>query len=365
MSKVILLSQFALPYSNIGSWTTLYANYITHHKHQIDHIICPRPNATFDQIEYGFIHVGAAIKIRRKFIGKDFKEYLRPLAKIVKPDQKYIIQIIDNYGLAPALHAFLIKNNLRKNCHIQYFHHGFAQILDNKQSNSFFNSIDELVLLTHDSYRYMKDYHTVLPCRVSVLYNGIDSSKFRRLESNDKTALKETLGFAGKTVFLWCSQDRPKKGLKLVLEAWKQLYSPQKNMVLLVIGVKTPVVQDGVVSVGRMPNAQLPQYFQSSDVYLFPTLCKEGFPLTVLEALHCGNYCIASALGGVPEVLQYGKLGKLIHNPHYVNEWVSAITEYLSDRPSAPEMPAGLYSMEAWNTGMDQIITDAKVALER
>ena len=39
MVKVILISDISLPYAKIGSWTTLYKNYLQG-KHQIDCIIC-------------------------------------------------------------------------------------------------------------------------------------------------------------------------------------------------------------------------------------------------------------------------------------------------------------------------------------
>src|SRR5690606_33475577 len=114
---------------------------------------------------------------------------------------------------------------------------------------------------------------------------------------------------------------------------------------------------------GKIPNDKLPEYYQVSDVYLFPTLCKEGFGMTLIEALHCGNYCIASEYGGVPEVLQNGRFGKLIANSHFVNEWVEAMNHYLENVESPFEHPGDLYSMHSWNHGMDRIIDNARVSL--
>jgi glycosyltransferase involved in cell wall biosynthesis len=83
------------------------------------------------------------------------------------------------------------------------------------------------------------------------------------------------------------------------------------------------------VYLGGIPNKEIAAYFQASDCYLFPTLWHEGSGLSLIEALHCGNFCAASALGGVPEVVQYGKLGKLIENLHFISEWENAILEFL------------------------------------
>ncbi len=363
MAKVILISQFALPYNGIGSWTTLYANYITRHKHLIDYIICPQPAATFDTVQYGFIKHGLESKIRARFDRKNYAEYLQPLKNIIEPGEKYIIQIVDNQGILLHLDAFVSKHYRRSDFHIQYFHHGFSPFASKNKAAGLFSAIDELILLTLDSYKYFKQYYTVFPCKVAILHNGIDTSKFVVADTDTKTLIKQNFGLEGKTVFIWCSQDRPKKGLDLILDAWKKVYDPNRNIALLVIGTSREIKVDGVSVIGRIPNDQLPQYYHASDVYLFPTLCKEGFGLTLIEALHCGNYCIASASGGVPEVLQYGKLGKLIENPNFVGEWFQAISDYLHEKPDHPQISKSLYSMQSWNQGMDRIINDALVSL--
>ena len=111
---------------------------------------------------------------------------------------------------------------------------------------------------------------------------------------------------------------------------------------------------------GKIPNHNLPTYYQAADCYLFPTLCEEGFGMTLVEALHCGCYCIASKLGGVPEVLKNGEYGKLIENPHDAAEWLDAIKDYLENNLSYPQIPKELYSANAWNQGMNNIIEEAK-----
>ena len=56
------------------------------------------------------------------------------------------------------------------------------------------------------------------------------------ISSIEKLKLKEKLNVTGKTVFIWCSQDRPKKGLNLILDAWREVYATNQEIVLLVVG---------------------------------------------------------------------------------------------------------------------------------
>lgn len=357
--KVILLSQMPLPFSKIGSWTTLYKNYLEN-DHKIDYIVCPKPEKLYKGIKYSFVNLTFLHKLQRKFLKRKHLEYFQALDKLILPNEKYIIQIIDNYGIVKPLKKYLISKGISKQCYIQFFYHGYPPYVHQDSGSNFYEVFDEMILLTQDSYEKHKKQIGTLPSYFSVLHNGIDTKKFVKVSESEKIKLKMELGFGGKKIFVWCSQDRPKKGLHIILDVWRKIYSPNKNIVLLVIGCQPREKMEGVVYLGKIPNDELPRYYQVSDCYLFPTLCQEGFPLSLTEALHCGNYCIASALGGVSEVLQYGKLGKLIENPHFVSEWEKAIKDFLEGNFDMPDISDELYSMENWSMGMNEIIENAK-----
>jgi glycosyltransferase involved in cell wall biosynthesis len=357
--KVILISQVPLPYSKIGSWTTLYKNYLEK-DHKIDYIVCPKPNTAFQNINYSFVKVSFFQKLLRKFFKKKNLEYFDALSKLIIPDKKFIIQIVDNYGLVKPLKNYLISKGVDKQCYLQFFYHGFTPYIKNNSGPDLYEIVDEVILLTKDSYTEHKKQINVLPSHFSILKNGIDTQRFTKVSVSEKNKLKEKLGFSDKRVFVWCSQDRPKKGLHLILDVWRKIYSIDKNIILLVIGCESKEELEGVLFLGKIPNDELSQYYQASDCYLFPTLWQEGFGISLVEALHCGCYCIASAMGGVPEVLQYGKLGRLIENPNFVTEWENAINDFLNGNFEVPELSSQLYSIESWNEGMDQIINEAK-----
>lgn len=364
MSKVILLSQMPLPFSKIGSWPTLYKNYLQGPQHLIDFIVCSEPEEKWDSVKYSFVVNDIKTKLLQKWRKNPYLGYLKGLEKLLKTDEKYIIQIIDNYGIIKPLLKFLEQKDLRKNCYLQFFYHGFPPFHENFHGRWFFEAIDEMVLLTNDSYLAHKNYYTVLPTRFSVLHNGIDTNKFFPISKEEKQVLKQKKGVADKKIFVWCSQNRPKKGLHLLLDAWERVYSTRQDIVLWVIGCEPKTPQDGVDYLGRIPNEELATYLQTSDCYLFPTLCHEGFGLSLIEALHCGNYCIASAIGGVSEVLQYGKLGKLIEKPHLVSEWENEIIEFMENAIEFDPIPRNLYSTSEWNLGMNKIIKNAKISLK-
>jgi glycosyltransferase involved in cell wall biosynthesis len=172
-------------------------------------------------------------------------------------------------------------------------------------------------------------------------------------------------------IFIWCSQDRPKKGLDFILQVWKEIFEKYGNEVeLLIIGSTREMEYPGVNFIGRVPNNELAKYYQISDFYLFPSLWKEGFGIVLAEALKSGCYCIASNQGGIPEVLQFGKIGKIVNNPNFSNEWVVAIIEaieiyrqYDYNSPYADYIDANLYDMDNWSNEMNTLINHAKLSI--
>lgn len=361
--KTILISHIPLPYTKIGSWSTLYNNLITSPSSPIDIIICPTLNSKYNNLEYGVynpkINFFNKIAIKLNFKTK-WDAIFESLKKVTNKQDKYILQIIDNTNIIIPLNEFLIKEGIRDNFYIQYFYHGFQPVISNLKGEIFFKSFNELIFLTHKSYHTFKEFYNSFPVKCSVLHNGIDTEKFFRLEPLQKQFLKQEFKIEDKKIFLWCSQDRPKKGLHIILDAWKQIETKHKNIELWIIGTQKKQNTDTVKYFGKISNNDLPKYFQVADAYLFSTLCQEGFGLSLIEAMHCGCYCIASDVGGVSEVLQNGAYGRLISNPNFVSDWIEAITNVVKNPMEQATIPKNLYSTISWNENMNVIIKQAK-----
>jgi len=363
--EVILISQLELPYEGIGSWTSMYGKYFQSQEKKIDYLLCPEPKNRFHEVNYVIVQNRTLVnRVKAKILKNSYVAYLVALDKILQPNKKYIIQIIDNFGIVNQIHQLISTKYRRPNFYIQFFYHGFKPFYGNLFGRSFYDKLDEMVLLTRDSYKEHLDYNTILPCRFSILHNGIDKERFCPLPKQQKLDLKEKLNVSYKTVFVWCSQDRPKKGLHLILEVWKRVVKDYEDIHLWVIGAKREITIKNVSFLGKVPNKEIHKYFQASSVYLFPTLCHEGFGLSLLEALSCGNLCIASSIGGVPEVLDYGNYGILVDSPNMIQDWEFIIRKVLKESVNTSKaLPKDKYSIDTWIENLNNLIESAKISL--
>ena len=214
------------------------------------------------------------------------------------------------------------------------------------------------------------DYYVDCVFKARVIHNGTNSNQFKIITTEQKEQLREQYNInQNAIVFIWCSQNRPKKGLKMALEAFQKVHLKNRNSQLLVVGISEEISQKGVTSIGRVPNEELHKYYQLSDVFVFPSLWKEGFGIVLAEALKCGCYCIASNQGGIPEVLNFGEYGVLVENPNFVDEWVNEMDNAIrilkkdGNNPYLKNLPKNIYDIENWADKILVSIEEAKLSL--
>lgn len=90
---------------------------------------------------------------------------------------------------------------------------------------------------------------------------------------------------------------------------------------------------------------------QSSDVFLLPSEV-ESFGLAALEAMSCGVPVVASATGGLPEVVRDGETG-FLHHPGDVEAMATSVVSLLKDRTRHEAMShaARAWCTEHWQPG--------------
>lgn len=152
------------------------------------------------------------------------------------------------------------------------------------------------------------------PARIHTIRNGVDFTIFR---PQPRAAARHELGLKG-PVLLAVGELSERKGMAFLIEMLPLV--PDATLVLIGDGAdrerllrraQALGVADRLRLTGVLPQERLPLWYSAADLLLLASQ-REGTPNVVLEAMACGTRVVATAVGGVPEVLPPPPLGFLV-----------------------------------------------------
>ena len=154
----------------------------------------------------------------------------------------------------------------------------------------------------------------VNPEKVTVLRNGVDLDRFA---PRDRTAIRARLGLQG-PVWLTVGNLVELKGVNIAVEALAQV--PDATLLIAGDGPEEHRLR-GLVErlglgararfLGAIPHAALCDYYNAADAMVLAS-SREGMPNVVLEAMACGTPVVATAVGGIPELITAPEAGELM-----------------------------------------------------
>ena len=103
------------------------------------------------------------------------------------------------------------------------------------------------------------------------------------------------------------------KGLDVLLEAYVGLSDLAPLVLMLANFGETPrKFPDGVTVVYNVPHAQVMAGWLHCAVGVVPSIWPEPFGQVVVDAMICGKLVVASAIGGIPDIILSGESGLLV-----------------------------------------------------
>ena len=163
----------------------------------------------------------------------------------------------------------------------------------------------------------------VAPERVHVIHNGIDPAEYKPATSDD--VLRQHGIDPGRPFVLFVGRITRQKGILHLVRAIP-LIDPAVQVVLCAGAPDTPEIgqemADGVAKVAAsrpgviwiremLPRADVIQLYSHAAVFCCPSVY-EPFGIINLEAMACETPVVASAVGGIPEVVIPGETGLLV-----------------------------------------------------
>lgn len=146
-----------------------------------------------------------------------------------------------------------------------------------------------------------------------VIYNGIPTRCFTSVVNGEKHAKEEM-------VLLHIGRFAAEKNHLLLIQAFARAIKDYPNMQLWLVGdgelrgkVEATVMEKGLQEKVSFLGirSDIPQLLAKSDLFVLSS-DYEGVPLTILEAMAAGKPVVATAVGGVPELVEEVKTGILV-----------------------------------------------------
>ncbi|MFC0487453.1 glycogen synthase [Sinomonas atrocyanea] len=236
-----------------------------------------------------------------------------------------------------------------------------------------YEAADAIIAVSHGMRAdILRCYPEVDPAKVKVVHNGIDVSLWGRDEGTEHLA---GLGIdPAKPSVVFVGRNTRQKGVPYLLRAASKL--PADVQLVLCLGAAdTPELaaetaalidglraeREGVVLIERMlPRAELIQVLSHATAFACPSIY-EPLGIVNLEAMACGAAVVATATGGIPEVVDHGTTGLLVpieqvsdgtgtplDAEKFVADFAAALTEVVADPDRARAMgQAGRVRAEA------------------
>ena len=173
----------------------------------------------------------------------------------------------------------------------------------------------------------LRTYPALNPDRVHVVRNGIDTEVWHPAAPDPEQSVLADLGVdPTRPIVAFVGRITRQKGVAHLVAAAHR-FAPDAQLVLCAGAPDTPEIaaevrtaverlQDGRSGVfwvqEMLPTAKIREILSAATVFVCPSVY-EPLGIVNLEAMACGTAVVASDVGGIPEVVDNGETGLLVH----------------------------------------------------
>ena len=206
--------------------------------------------------------------------------------------------------------------------------------------------------------------------KYTVISLGVDFEFFNRDRNIEDIKNKLALSGKSQVVLFVGALDKAHyfKGLAVLLQAWKELSKELSHSATLIVigkgGLKPSYevltdklkIKSSVIFVGRVPDSDLPPYYQLADITVLPSIDRsEAFGLVLLESMAAGTPVIASDLPGVRSIINHD-VGFLVR-PNDYNDLARKLVRALGDRKKLNKMGEASEA-HAFKFGWERVVSE-------
>lgn len=205
--------------------------------------------------------------------------------------------------------------------------------------------------------------------RTTRVWNGIDPALFSGPGNRDRIRREWRMGSG--PILLTVARLTEQKGHRFLIEALPALLAEWPSLVCLFVGegecresLRELARKNGVEQSCRFVGSRddLVDWYAAADVVVLPSL-SEGFPFVLLEALAMSCPVVATAVNGVPEIIEEGTTGVLVP-PRNARALETAIRNVLRDPAWAARMATAGQKIVATRLTAAKMVQDTVAVFE-
>ena len=202
---------------------------------------------------------------------------------------------------------------------------------------------DRVLAVSAAIARDLAERYRIDAARTVVVHNGIDAWAFR--PARPPAAVRGELQIAeGRRVVVMAGRMTAQKGWDVLLEAAARLAAVRADVAWVLVGdgplrpaLTRRAAELGVAACFTGARSDMADVLGCADLVVLASR-SEGLPFTLLEAMALGKPVVATRVGGVPEVVEEGRSGRLVPRDDPA-ALASAVASVL-DAPDAAAMGA-------------------------
>ncbi len=200
----------------------------------------------------------------------------------------------------------------------------------------------EIICIAEFTRKYLVENYNIPSYKTHLIYQGVEIDRFKSTKESKEKSLKKYILPDKAFPILGCVGSlEERKGQIVLLQAIEKILADNKmpNIHLIIVGegpdekkLKKKVVDMGLENnVTFFPFTKEPNYvFDRIDALVLPSLCKEGLPNVLQEAMSMGVPVISSAISGISEIVISGKTGYLVE-PNDCKQLANSISKLFAD----------------------------------
>ena len=207
--------------------------------------------------------------------------------------------------------------------------------------------VDQMVAVSEKTRRFCVEVEGMRSEKVIVIPNGIDIGKYDRDQwrTENLQKLRDDFDIPSDAPVLITVGRLHQKGHKYLVQAAAKILMNYPRTIFMLVGdgeertsLEQQIRQQGLADRFRLLGARedVPQLLAISDLFVLPSI-SEGMPNVILEAMAAKLPTVATAVGGIPEVVVDGETGLLVP-PADADALGQAIVTLLADEARRREM---------------------------